>query len=82
MPVSTDPIILILTAVALWAFWLACAVRDRKTDRGAGPRTDTMPSLAAVGAVGLPATPRQPYCGLCGGAHDYDDCPLNEDDAA
>jgi hypothetical protein len=49
VPVPTDPILLILTALALWGFWAACVLHD-KTAAGSGPRRDPMPS-AAGGAV-------------------------------
>jgi hypothetical protein len=48
VPVPTDPVVLILLAVVLWAFWMSCVLRDRMTaDRGGSPRRVSQP--ASVG---------------------------------
>lgn len=50
MPIPTDPVLLVLTALALWGFWAACVLRD-KTAGGVGPQRDPMPSVAVGAAV-------------------------------
>jgi len=69
MPVPTEPWAIALAAILTWTFYVLVRLHDARERRVVA--RPTPPSSS-----GAPA----PFCGLCGGKHDYDDCPLEVDE--